>query len=195
MKERKVSIKRKTKETDVKVFLNLDGSGICKIESGIGFFDHLLTQFAVHGRLDLKVMAKGDLNVDDHHTVEDVGITLGKAFYKAIGDKKGIRRYGNALIPMDDALILFALDISGRPYLNFNVKFRREKVADLSIEMISEFFRAFSLNAKVTLHISKLFGENDHHTAEAIFKAFGRALREAVEREDNGIIPSTKGVL
>ncbi|KYO64329.1 imidazoleglycerol-phosphate dehydratase HisB [Thermovenabulum gondwanense] len=195
MKDRMVKLIRKTGETDIKVFLNLDGKGFCKAGTGIGFFDHMLTQFALHGKLDLVVRAKGDLKVDDHHTVEDAGITLGKAVLKALKDKKGINRYGFALVPMDDALVLFSMDISGRPYLNFDVKFKREKIGDMSLETVSEFFRAFSTNAKVTLHVAKLYGNNEHHVVEAIFKAFGRALREAVKREDNGIIPSTKGVL
>lgn len=195
MKDRLAKLIRKTGETDIRVFLNLDGKGFCKIGTGIGFFDHMLTQFALHGKLDLFISAKGDLDADDHHTVEDTGITLGKAFSKALEDKKGINRYGFALVPMDDALILFSLDISGRPYLNFDVKFKREKIGGMSLETVEEFFRAFSTHAKVTLHVAKLYGNNDHHVAEAIFKAFGRALREAVKREDNKIIPSTKGVI
>ncbi|MGB9975712.1 imidazoleglycerol-phosphate dehydratase HisB [Thermovenabulum sp.] len=195
MNNRIVKLRRKTGETDIRIFLNLDGRGSCKADTGIGFFDHMLHQFALHGKFDLTVEVKGDLRVDDHHTVEDVGIALGKAVFKALEDKRGINRYGYTLLPMDDALVLFSLDISGRPFLNFDIKFNREKIGEMSLENVQEFFRAFSGSAKVTLHIAKLYGSNDHHIVEAIFKAFGRALRDAVRNTGQNGIPSSKGVL
>ncbi|MGB9840701.1 imidazoleglycerol-phosphate dehydratase HisB [Thermovenabulum sp.] len=195
MNNRIVKLRRRTGETDIRIFLNLDGRGSCKADTGIGFFDHMLHQFALHGKFDLTVEVKGDLRVDDHHTVEDVGIALGKAVFKALEDKRGINRYGYTLLPMDDALVLFSLDISGRPFLNFDIKFNREKIGEMSLENVQEFFRAFSGSAKVTLHIAKLYGSNDHHIVEAIFKAFGRALRDAVRNTGQKGIPSSKGVL
>lgn len=191
---REASVARKTRETDIFVNLNLDGSGNAKIDTGIGFLDHMLDLLTFHGKLDLEVRAKGDLDVDDHHTVEDIGIALGQAFKEAIADKKGIARYGAFTCPMDEALASINIDISGRPYLVFHCDFQRESIGMLSTEMIREFFYAFAMNAGVTLHINLHYGENDHHKAEAIFKGFGHALKEAVAIEGDEL-PSTKGFL
>lgn len=191
---RTAEIKRETKETSVSVNLNLDGTGKTDIDTGVGFLDHMLDLFAFHGSLDLKVHASGDLDVDDHHTVEDIGITLGNAFIKALGDRKGINRYGSFTLPMDEALANVSLDISGRPYLVFQCEFTREQIGMLSTEMIEEFFRAFAVAAGITLHINLLYGKNDHHKAEAIFKAFGHAVKEAVKITGDQL-PSTKGYL
>ena len=191
---RTAEVTRDTKETNVQVELNLDGSGKTDIDTGIGFLDHMLDLFAFHGSLDLKVHASGDLDVDDHHTVEDTGITLGTAFRKALGDRKGIQRYGSFTLPMDEALANVSLDISGRPYLVYNASFTREQIGMLSTEMIEEFFRAFAVAAGVTLHVNLQYGKNDHHKAEAIFKAFGHAVKEAVKVEGDQL-PSTKGYL
>lgn len=189
-------IERSTKETKIKLELSLDASGNYEINTGVGFFDHMLTHIAKHGFLDLKVSAQGDLEVDAHHTVEDVGIVFGQALKKAFGDKNGISRYGHAIIPMDEALALVAMDLSGRPYLKFEADLGKGQLGGFDLELVKEFFQAVSVQAGMNLHIRLLDGENLHHCAEAIFKAFGRALAAAV-RFDERIkgIPSTKGVL
>lgn len=194
---RKAEIKRETAETKISLALTLDGKGMSDIDTGCGFLDHMLTLFASHGRFDLAVECKGDINVDYHHSVEDIGISLGKAFAEAIGDCKGIRRYGNMMLPMDESLVICALDVSGRAYLNYGLDIKTEKIGDFDTELIEEFFLAFVRNANVTLHIKQLDGRNSHHIAEAAFKAFARALRQAVEIDASAKdeIPSTKGVL
>lgn len=181
--ERTASLTRKTKETDITVTLNLDGQGITDIHTGIGFFDHMLDGFARHGLFDLTVKAGGDLCVDCHHTVEDTGIVLGSVIARCLGDKKGIKRYGNFLLPMDETLVLSAIDLSGRPYLNFDAEFTSERIGDLDTEMIKEFFYAVSYSAMMNLHLKVLDGGNSHHIAEALFKAFGKALDMAVMEE------------
>ena len=190
-------IKRQTKETDIELFLNLDGSGKSEIDTGVGFFDHMLTLFASHGLFDLKVNCKGDLDVDAHHTVEDVGICLGKAFAEALGDMKGIQRYSDKIIPMDESLVLVAADISGRPHLSIDLEVPAKKVGNFDTELVGEFFISFVRNAKMTLHIRKLSGKNTHHIIEGCFKAFGRVMDEAVMLDPRleGVLPSTKGVL
>lgn len=188
------SIKRKTKETDISVTLQLDGNGNSNVDTGIGFFDHMLTLFAKHANMDLSIYAKGDLDVDDHHTIEDIGIALGQAFQQAIGDKIGIARYGSFRVCMDEALAQVDLDISGRSYLVFHADFTRDMVGMMACEMVKEFFYAFSSNAFITLHINLLYGDNDHHKIEAIFKAFAHALKQAVTIEGDSLL-STKGVL
>ncbi|MGM9912242.1 imidazoleglycerol-phosphate dehydratase HisB [Floccifex sp.] len=190
---RNANLIRNTKETQIEMALNIDGTGSNEIETGIGFFDHMLTLFSFHSKFDLKLKANGDLNVCDHHTIEDVGILLGKAFKQALGDKRGIARYGFFSLPMDESLAQVSMDISGRPYLVFNATFTRETIGNYSCEMTEEFFRAFCVNAGVTLHIN-VYGKNDHHQIEAIFKSFGRACRQAVQIESDEI-PSSKGVL
>ncbi len=190
---RPAEITRKTKETDITVRLDLDG-GNADISTGIGFFDHMLTAFAVHGGMGLTVKAVGDLQVDGHHTVEDVGIVLGKAFREALGDMKGIARYGTAFIPMDEALGFASIDISGRPFLVFNAEFSDDKIGDFDACLAEEFFRAFAFNAGVTLHLKCEYGKNGHHIAEAIFKAAAHAIKEAKTVSGNEIL-STKGVL
>ena len=195
MKERTISLKRVTKETDITLTLNLDGKGTGTIKSGIPFLDHMLTLFAVHGGFNLDVQARGDVDVDDHHTVEDVGIVLGQAVSKALDDRKGINRYGEATLPMDEALAGIYLDLSNRPYLCYEVTFPAQKTGSFDLELIEEFFRAVAFNGGITLHIHKLCGKNGHHIAEAIFKGFARALRRAVERNADGSLPSSKGVL
>ena len=193
---RVASLERNTNETQIKLKINLDGSGKTNISTGVGFFDHMLNLFAFHGNMDLDVEAKGDLEVCDHHMVEDVGIALGKCFLEALGDKRGIRRYGNFFLPMDETLAHVALDISGRSFLHFDCDFKRESIGTFSTEMVVEFFRAFAFNSGITLHARVLYGENDHHKAEALFKALGRALREAKDVDkDNMVLPSTKGML
>lgn len=182
--ERTASVKRTTKETDIEIILNLDGTGKTDIQTGIGFFDHMLDGFARHGLFDLTVCAKGDLEVDCHHTVEDTGIVLGTAIIQALGDKAGICRYGNFMLPMDETLILCAVDLSGRPYLNFDAAFTPGRIGDLDTEMIREFFYAVSYSAKMNLHLKMLDGGNNHHIAEALFKGFGRALLQAVRKEE-----------
>ena len=169
---RKAEIKRETAETKISLALTLDGKGMSEIDTGCGFLDHMLTLFASHGRFDLAVECKGDINVDYHHSVEDIGISLGKAFAEAIGDCKGIRRYGNMMLPMDESLVICALDVSGRAYLNYGLDIKTEKIGDFDTELIEEFFLAFVRNANVTLHIKQLDGRNSHHIAEAAFKAF-----------------------
>lgn len=191
------TIKRNTEETKIELTLNLDGKGDSKIDTGCGFFDHMLTLFSKHSKIDLEVCCKGDVNVDYHHTVEDVGIVLGKAISEALGDKRGINRYGDITLPMDEALILTAIDISGRSYLNFDVFFNSEKIGDFDTELVEEFFMALCRNAEITLHILQFAGENSHHVAEGIFKSFARSLRTAVSFDENfkDQLPSTKGVL
>lgn len=190
-------ISRKTKETDILLSLNLDGSGKSEIDTGVGFFDHMLTLFASHGMFDLVVKCNGDLEVDAHHTVEDVGICLGKAFSDALGDMKGIKRYADKIIPMDESLVLCAVDISGRPHLSIDLEVPAKRVGNFDTELVSEFFLAFVRNSKMTLHIKKLAGRNTHHIIEGCFKAFGRTLDEAVmiDSRREGVLPSTKGVL
>lgn len=186
---------RNTKETEIKLRLDLDGSGTSRIETGIGFFDHMLTAFALHAGFSLELQCRGDLNVDTHHTVEDIGIALGQAVSRILDDKREIARYGNFLIPMDEALAQCTVDISGRPFLVFHADFKAEKIGELETQTIGEFFRAFAMNAGITLHINLLYGDNDHHKAEAIFKAFGHAMRLAVQTEEGRGILSTKGML
>ncbi|MBE6606127.1 MAG: imidazoleglycerol-phosphate dehydratase HisB [Ruminococcaceae bacterium] len=190
-------IERKTNETDIKLSLLLDGSGKAEIDSGIGFLDHMLVLFARHARFDLALSCKGDLEVDGHHTTEDIGIVLGTAFAEALGDKKGIERYSHKIIPMDEALVLCAVDISGRAHLHFNCAFPTEKIGEFDTELVREFFEAFVRAAGVTLHIKKFDGINSHHIAECIFKAFARVLGEAVRIDERfkDEVPSTKGVL
>lgn len=194
---RQAQITRKTAETNIDITVNLDGSGRADLHTGIGFFDHMLEQIARHGLLDLEIQANGDLDVDGHHTVEDVGITLGQAFAKALGDKKGIRRYGFAYTPLDEALSRVVIDISGRPKLVMDASFTAPMIGTLDVQLIPEFFQGFVNHAGVTLHVDCLRGQNAHHQAETIFKAFARALRMAIEHDDRmaGIIPSTKGAL
>lgn len=191
------TIKRNTEETKIELSLNLDGKGESKIDTGCGFFDHMLTLFSKHSKIDLEVTCKGDVNVDYHHTVEDIGIVLGKALLEALGDKKGINRYADTILPMDESLILTALDISGRSYLGFDVVFPTEKIGDFDTELVEEFFMALTRCAEITLHIKKMAGENSHHIAEGIFKSFARSLRVAVALDENfkDQLPSTKGVL
>lgn len=188
------SISRKTRETDIQFTLDLDGVGKTTIETGIGFFDHMLTALAVHSRMDFNLTAMGDLYVDSHHTVEDTGIVIGKAFAEALGDKAGIARYGSAYIPMDEALGFCSLDISGRPYLVFDAEFSDDKIGDFDTALTEEFFRAFAFNAGITMHIRLLYGRNDHHKCEAVFKAVAHAMKEAI-RVDGETLLSTKGVL
>ena len=196
MSERIGSIQRKTKETQIDVRIGLDGKGTFGGQTGIGFFDHMLSGFARHGFFDLEISVKGDLEVDGHHTVEDTGIVLGQAIADALGTKEGIRRYGHFLLPMDDALVLCAVDLCGRPYLNFDYTFPTEKIGDLDTQLIREFFYALSWSAGMNLHIKVLDGINSHHVAEAVFKAFGKALDAAVSKEPRvtGVL-STKGTL
>ena len=194
---RSAKIIRKTGETDIELELNLDGTGENSIDTGVGFLDHILTLFARHGRFDLKVICKGDTNVDDHHSTEDIGIALGQAFKQALGDKRGIKRYGDIILPMDEALILAAVDISGRGMLVFNCDFTSQKIGTFDTELVEEFYNAFAPNAGITLHIKKLDGWNSHHVAEGSFKAVARTLRKAVKIDESckDEIPSTKGVL
>ena len=194
---RQSEIKRKTAETDIAIKLDIDGSGQGTISTGVGFLDHMLTLFSRHGRFDLDVTCKGDTYVDDHHSVEDIGIALGQAFREALGDKRGICRYGDIILPMDEALILVSLDVSGRGMLCFNANFRAEKIGTFDTQLVEEFFIAFATNSGITLHIRQLDGRNSHHIAEGMFKAVARALRKAVDLDPkaSGEIPSTKGVL
>ncbi len=194
---RTAQIERKTNETDIKLKLNIDGKGESKIDTGAGFLDHMLTLFSRHARFDLELSCKGDIEVDYHHTAEDIGIALGDAFNTALGDKKGIVRYGNFLLPMDESLVLCAVDISGRSHLEYSLDMRAKKVGNFDTELVEEFFEAFARNAKITLHITKLNGKNAHHIIEAAYKAVARALKQAVtiEQEYKDEIPSTKGVL
>lgn len=188
-------ITRKTKETDIALSLNLDGTGIANINTGVGFFDHMLTAFAVHAGIDLSVRCNGDLAVDCHHTVEDVGIVLGQAFLQAVGDRSGIARYGHFLLPMDEALAMAAIDISGRAYLVFDAAFKSDRMGAMDTQMVEEFWRAFAMNAAVTLHIRLLSGENDHHKAEVIFKAAAHAVKMAIAKQKDNVVLSTKGCL
>jgi len=194
---RRAEISRETSETAITVALGLDGEGRADIATGIGFLDHMLTALARHGLFDLKVRANGDLHIDFHHTTEDVGIVIGQCLRQALGDKRGIRRYGAAVIPMDEALAEAAVDISGRPFLAWSVSFAQPKIGEMDTELFEEFFRALAFNAGITLHVTQKAGTNAHHVAEACFKALARALREAVEPDPRAIsaIPSTKGVL
>lgn len=196
MADRKASKRRKTGETDITVSINLDGTGDAQVTTGVGFFDHMLDQLARHGLFDLTVQAKGDLHIDEHHLVEDTGITLGQAFAEAAGDKKGIKRYGWAAVPLDEALVLVSLDLSGRGLLCCYLGKLEERVGQLSTQLIPEFYRAFASAAGITLHVRTLTGDNSHHIIEASFKAFARALREATALDERVKgVPSTKGVL
>ena len=197
MKPRKAEVTRNTRETQITVKLNIDGTGQSKLDTGIGFFDHMLDQIARHGMIDLEVSAVGDLHIDGHHTVEDVGITIGQALAQAVGDKSGVRRYGHAYVPLDEALSRVVVDFSGRPGLEMHVPFKSGAIGLFDTQRAFEFFQGFVNHAFVTLHIDNLRGENSHHQAETVFKAFGRALRMAMELDPRsvGVIPSTKGVL
>jgi imidazoleglycerol-phosphate dehydratase len=197
MTARSAEVVRNTAETQIRVAINLDGTGQSKLATGIGFFDHMLDQIARHGAIDLTIDAKGDLHIDGHHTVEDVGITLGQAVAKAIGDKKGIRRYGHAYVPLDEALSRVVIDFSGRPGLLMHVPFTRAMIGEFDVDLVHEFFQGFVNHALVTVHIDNLRGDNAHHQCETVFKAFARALRMAVELDPRaaGTIPSTKGSL
>ena len=196
-KQRSTVIERKTAETDIRLFLDLDGSGKSTVDTGVGFLDHMLTLFASHGRFDLEVKCDGDTCVDDHHSVEDIGIALGQAFFRCLGDKRGIHRYGDIMLPMDEALILAAVDFSGRCHLGYMLDIPTEKVGTFDTELCEEFWRAFVRQAQCALHLRTLAGKNSHHIIEGAFKAAGRCLREAVsiDAEYSGEIPSTKGVL
>jgi imidazoleglycerol-phosphate dehydratase len=195
--ERKAEVSRNTAETQIRVALNLDGTGVAKLSTGIGFFDHMLDQIARHGLIDLEIDAKGDLHIDGHHTVEDVGITVGQAMAQAVGDKRGLRRYGHAYVPLDEALSRVVVDFSGRPGLEMHVPFKSGMIGALDTQLVYEFFQGFVNHAGVTLHIDNLRGDNAHHQCETVFKAFARALRMALEIDPRaaGVIPSTKGSL
>ena len=197
MAERKASVARDTLETQIQVAINLDGTGQADFDIGVPFLEHMLDQIARHGLIDMTIKARGDLHIDDHHTVEDVGITLGQAFAQAIGDKKGIRRYGHAYVPLDEALSRVVIDFSGRPGLQMHVPYTRASVGGFDVDLFMEFFQGFVNHAQVTLHIDNLRGVNTHHQIETVFKAFGRALRMAIEEDPrmSGIMPSTKGCL
>ncbi|MGV8711718.1 MAG: imidazoleglycerol-phosphate dehydratase HisB [Nitrosomonas sp.] len=194
---RRADITRNTLETQISISLNLDGTGRSTLNTGVPFLDHMLDQIARHGLINLEIIAAGDLHIDAHHTVEDIGISLGQAVSKAVGDKKGLRRYGHAYVPLDEALSRVVIDLSGRPGMVFNVEFSRGRIGDFDVDLIHEFFQGFVNHALITLHIDNLSGRNAHHQAETIFKAFGRALRMAIELDHGaaGIIPSTKGTL
>jgi imidazoleglycerol-phosphate dehydratase len=194
---RKTSLQRKTKETDIKIELNIDGKGKTDISTPIPFLDHLLDNFGKHGLFDLKIKVKGDIEIDQHHTVEDIGISLGEAFKKALGDKKGINRSGYFVFPLDEALSVVAIDISGRTFLNFDCKFKKQKIGDLDTDLIKEFFWGFVRHLEATLHIKALYGENEHHKAESIFKAFGKTMKMACSKEKRILkeLPSTKGLI
>ena len=197
MSTRSAEVVRDTAETQIRVRIDLDGSGKCKLSTGVPFFDHMLDQIARHGLVDLEIDAKGDLHIDAHHTVEDIGITLGQAFAKAVGEKKGIRRYGHAYVPLDEALSRVVVDLSGRPGLSWRVQFRRSMVGDFDVDLAREFFQGFVNHAQVTLHVDNLHGDNAHHQCETVFKAFARALRAAIEADPRlgDRVPSTKGSL
>lgn len=197
MSDRTASVQRDTLETKISVSINLDGSGKASFDTGVPFLEHMLDQIARHGLIDMEIKAKGDLHIDAHHTVEDIGITLGQAFAKAMGDKKGIRRYGHAYVPLDEALSRVVIDFSGRPGLEYHVDYRRGMIGAFDTDLIFEFFQGFVNHAQATLHIDNLRGHNAHHIAETIFKAFGRAVRGAIEHDPRmgGVIPSTKGSL
>lgn len=191
------AVTRNTSETQIRVAINLDGTGQQKLNTGVPFLDHMLDQIARHGLIDLEIEAHGDTHIDDHHTVEDVGITLGQAFAQAVGDKKGIRRYGHAYVPLDEALSRVVIDFSGRPGLSYHIPFTRAAIGSFDVDLFREFFQGFVNHAQITLHIDNLRGDNSHHQAETVFKAFGRALRMATELDPRsaGVIPSTKGCL
>jgi len=197
MNARKASVTRDTRETQIRVELNLDGSGQSRFQTGIPFLDHMLDQVARHGLIDLVVEAKGDRHIDDHHTVEDIGITLGQAFDQAVGDKKGLVRYGHSYVPLDEALSRVVVDLSGRPGLEYGIEFPRARIGEFDVDLFREFFQGFVNHAKITLHIDNLRGRNAHHIVETVFKAFGRALRMAAERDTRlgDVMPSTKGTL
>jgi imidazoleglycerol-phosphate dehydratase len=194
---RTAEVTRNTKETQIRVRVNLDGRGVAKLDTGLPFLEHMLDQVARHGFVDLEIEAKGDLHIDAHHTVEDVGITLGQAFAKAMGDKAGVRRFGHAYVPLDEALSRVVIDFSGRPGLEYHVDFTRPLIGEFDVDLVHEFFQGFVNHAQVTLHIDNLRGDNSHHQCETIFKAFGRALRMAAEADPRaaGAVPSTKGTL
>ena len=194
---RTAEVTRNTKETQIRVRLNLDGKGAAKLSTGLPFLEHMLDQVARHGMLDLEIEAKGDLHIDAHHTVEDIGITLGQAFAKAIGDKAGVRRFGHAYVPLDEALTRVVIDFSGRPGLQYHVEFTRALIGEFDVDLMHEFFQGFVNHALVTLHVDNLRGDNAHHQAETVFKAFARALRMAIGRDPrgSGVVPSTKGTL
>jgi imidazoleglycerol-phosphate dehydratase len=195
--ERRAQVTRNTKETQIQVTVNLDGKGTAEFQTGLPFLDHMLDQVARHGMMDIKIDAKGDLHIDAHHTVEDIGITLGQAFTKAVGDKRGVRRYGHAYVPLDEALSRVVVDFSGRPGLVYAVEYPRARINDFDVDLFHEFFQGFVNHALVTLHVDALRGKNAHHVAETVFKAFGRALRMALEPDVRmgDVIPSTKGSL
>jgi imidazoleglycerol-phosphate dehydratase len=197
MSDRSASVSRNTLETQIEVVLNLDGNGQSNFDTGIPFLEHMLEQIARHGSFDLKISARGDLHIDDHHTVEDIGITLGQAFKEALGDKQGIMRYGHAYVPLDEALSRVVIDFSGRPGIEYRVNFTRPRIGQFDVDLLHEFFQGFANHAPATLHIDNLAGKNAHHIAETMFKAFGRALRFAVAKDERmqGVIPSTKGSL
>ncbi|TDJ23142.1 MAG: imidazoleglycerol-phosphate dehydratase HisB [Gammaproteobacteria bacterium] len=197
MSDRIATITRDTLETQISVSINLDGTGQSSFETGIPFLEHMLDQVARHGLVDLEIKSSGDLHIDDHHSVEDIGISLGQAYNQALGDKKGIMRYGHAYVPLDEALSRVVIDFSGRPGIEYRVKYPRARIGQFDVDLIHEFFQGFANHAPATLHIDNLQGKNSHHIAETIFKAFGRALRVAVSRDERmaGVIPSTKGSL
>ena len=194
---RQSQVVRNTLETKISVDLDLDGTGKAELDTGVPFLDHMLDQVARHGMIDLKIIANGDLHIDAHHTVEDIGITMGQAFTKAVDDKKGLRRYGHAYVPLDEAMSRVVIDLSGRPGMKFNIKFVRARIGEFDVDLVNEFFQGFVNHALVTLHIDNLVGDNAHHQAETVFKAFGRALRIALELDPRAVdvIPSTKGSL
>lgn len=197
MADRTATINRETLETQIDITINLDGTGKGEFDTGVPFLEHMLDQVARHGMVDLKINARGDTHIDDHHTVEDIGITLGQAFAKALADKKGIRRYGHAYVPLDEALSRVVIDFSGRPGLEYDIEYPRSMIGDFDVDLLGEFFQGFVNHAQMTLHIDNIRGKNAHHIAETIFKAFGRALRMAIEHDPRmaGVMPSTKGSL
>ena len=197
MSARRAQVTRNTKETQISVQVNLDGTGSAKLDTGLPFLEHMLDQVARHGLIDLEIVAKGDLHIDAHHTVEDIGIALGQAFAKAAGDKQGIRRYGHAYVPLDEALSRVVIDLSGRPGLEYRVEYPRARIGEFDVDLLHEFFQGFVNHAFVTLHLDGISGQNAHHIAETLFKAFGRALRMALEPDARmaGVVPSTKGSL
>ena len=197
MSQRKANVERNTNETQIQVGINLDGTGNCKLETGVPFLEHMLDQIGRHGLVDIEIIAKGDLHIDAHHTVEDIGITLGQAMAEAVGDKKGIVRYGHAYVPLDEALSRVVIDFSGRPGLEYHAEYPRAMIGEFDVDLLHEFFQGFVNHAGVTLHIDCIRGDNAHHIAETIFKAFGRALRMALSFDDRmaDVIPSTKGSL
>jgi imidazoleglycerol-phosphate dehydratase len=197
MSARKAEVERNTLETQIRIYVNLDGSGVASFDTGLPFLNHMLDQIARHGMFDIEIRAKGDLEIDAHHTVEDIGITLGQAFSQALGDKRGITRYGHAYVPLDEALSRVVIDFSGRPGISYNVDFPRARIGDFDVDLFLEFFRGFVNHAKVTLHVDTLKGSNAHHVAETVFKAFGRAMRIACTLDPamREIVPSTKGTL